>query len=64
MAYKLNGNSLPLDVAFTTSDGTQYPSNWLRLSSAEEKKAIGITEVDDPKIYDYRFYRWFRKKFG
>tara|TARA_Y100000401_G_C8322477_1_gene226216 strand:- start:711 stop:1295 length:585 start_codon:yes stop_codon:yes gene_type:complete len=56
MAYKLNGNSLPLDVAFTTSDGTQYPSNWLRLSSAEEKKAIGITEVDDPKIYDYRFY--------
>lgn len=56
MAYKLNGNSLPLDVAFRTSDGTQYPSNWLRLSSAEEKKAIGITEVDDPKIYDYRFY--------
>ena len=56
MAYQLNGNPLPLDVAFKTSDGTQYPANWLRLSSAEEKAAIGITEVDDPKIYDYRFY--------
>jgi hypothetical protein len=56
MAFKLNGNTLPTDVAFKTSDGTQYPANWLRLSSAEEKAAIGITEVDDPKIYDYRFY--------
>ena len=56
MAYQLNGNPLPLDVAFKTSDGTQYPANWLRLSSAEEKAAIGITEVEDPKIYDYRFY--------
>lgn len=56
MAFKLNGNTLPTDVAFKTSDGTQYPANWLRLSSAEEKAAIGITEVEDPKIYDYRFY--------
>lgn len=56
MAYQLNGNSLPLDVAFKTSDGTQYPANWLRLSSADEKKAIGITEVADPKNYDGRFY--------
>ena len=56
MAYQLDGNSLPLDVAFKTSDGTQYPANWLRLSTAEEKKAIGITEISDPVNYDGRFY--------
>ena len=59
MAYQLNGNSLPLDVPFTVGtgeDAINYPANWLRLSTAEEKKAIGITEVEDPKIYDYRFY--------
>ena len=55
MAFKLNGNPLPVDVAFTHNE-IQYPANWLRLSSAEEKAAIGITEVEDPKIYDYRFY--------
>ena len=54
MAYQLNGNPLPLDVAFKTSDGTQYPANWLRLSSAEEKTAIGITEVADAVNYDNR----------
>ena len=55
MAFKLNGNPLPVDVAFTHNE-IQYPANWLRLSTAEEKTAIGITEVDDPKIYDSRFY--------
>ena len=57
MAYQLNGNPLPLDVAFKTSDGTQYPANWLRLSSAEEKTAIGISEVADVVNYDNRFYK-------
>ena len=34
-----------------------YPANWLRLSTADEKTAIGITEVaDDNKNYDNRFY--------
>lgn len=56
MAFQLNGKILPTGVAFTTSDGTQYPSNWLNLSSAEEKTAIGITEVEDPKVYDPKFY--------
>ena len=55
MVYQLNGNSLSLDVAFSHND-INYPANWLRLSTADEKKAIGITEVTDPKIYDYRFY--------
>ena len=56
MAYQLNSKPLAVDVAFKTSDGTQYPSNWLRLSSADEKKAIGITEVAEPTSYDRRFY--------
>jgi hypothetical protein len=56
MAFKLNGNPLAVDVAFKTSDGTQYPANWLRLSSAQEKKDLGITEVADAPTYDSRFY--------
>ena len=55
MAFKLNGNPLAVDVAFSHND-IQYPANWLRLSTAEEKTAIGITEVADAPIYDSRFY--------
>lgn len=54
--FLLNEKPLALDVPFTTADGTQYPANWLRLASAEEKAAIGITEVADPAPYDDRFY--------
>jgi len=54
--FKLEGKVLRLDRAFTTSDGTQYPSNWLRLSSAEEKAAIGIIEEADPVRADDRYY--------
>ena len=56
MAFKLNGSPLAVDVAFKTSDGTQYPANWLRLSTADEKIALGITEVTDNPVYDNRFY--------
>ena len=56
MAFTLNGNPLAVDVAFKTSDGTQYPANWLRLSTTKEKTDLGIAEVDDPKTYDPRFY--------
>ena len=56
MAFKLDGSPLAVDVAFKTSDGTQYPANWLRLSTADEKTAIGITEVADDPVYDSRFY--------
>ena len=56
MAFKLDGNPLAVDVAFKTSDGTQYPANWLRLASADEKAALKITEVADDPVYDSRFY--------
>jgi hypothetical protein len=51
----LNGKPLSPDVAFT-HDGVQYPNNWLRLASPEERSAIGITEEPDPPTYDQRFY--------
>ena len=53
--FLLNGNPLPIDTPFEI-DGTSYPSNWLRLTSIEEKNAVGITEVADPERYDDRFY--------
>ncbi len=55
MAFKLNGNPLVVDVAFSHND-IQYPANWLRLSTKAEKEAIGITEVADDPVYDSRFY--------
>jgi hypothetical protein len=53
--FKLNDQPLALDTAFTHNE-IQYPANWLRLASPEERAAIGITEVDDPVAYDDRFY--------
>ena len=55
MAFLLDGKPLAVDVPFTVGD-INYPANWLRLSSAQEKKDLGITEVEDPKTYDSRFY--------
>ena len=55
MAFKLNGNPLAVDVPFTVGD-VNYPANWLRLSTAKEKKDLGITEIADAPVYDSRFY--------
>ena len=52
---KLNNKPLSYDRAFTHA-GIQYPANWLRLASLEEKTAIGITEVANDPTYDQRFY--------
>jgi hypothetical protein len=55
--FILDGKPLSPDVAFTDpATGVQYPANWLRLASPEERAAIGITEVPDPTPYDQRFY--------
>ena len=53
--YKLNGQPLTLDRPFTV-DGTQFPSNWLRMASEEDKAALGITWEADPAPVDFRFY--------
>ena len=55
MAFLLDGNPLAVDVPFTYGD-VHYPANWLRLSTAQEKKNLGITEVADSPTYDSRFY--------
>ena len=55
MAFKLDGKPLAVDVPFTYGN-IHYPANWLRLSSADEKTALGITEVADDPVYDSRFY--------
>ncbi len=53
--FLLNGQPLAMDVPFTHNE-IQYPANWLRLASPEERAAIGITEGADPEPYDDRFY--------
>lgn len=53
---QLDGKTLQYDRAFT-HNGTTYPANWLRLTTLEEKQAIGIVEVvDNRQSWDQRFY--------
>ena len=55
--FLLNGVTLPIDACFTDpATGIQYPANWLRLASPEDRAAIGITEAPDPVWYDQLFY--------
>ena len=55
MAFLLDGKPLAVDVPFPYGD-IHYPAIWLRLSTAQEKKDLGITEVADDPVYDSRFY--------
>ena len=60
MGYKYNGSPLALDVAWTDTAGTQYPSNWLRSSTVAQRAAVpsgGVTWEQDSYIgYDQEFY--------
>ena len=47
--FMLNDRPLPLDTPFRDAAGNSYPANWLRLTTLDEKNAIGITEVPDPE---------------
>jgi len=55
--YVLDGRRLNYDVPFTVGDIT-YPANWLRLSTLEQREALGITERPDliEPHYDQRFF--------
>jgi len=53
--YKLNEKTLRIGRAFTHAE-VQYPSNWLQLSTEEDRNALGITWEDDPVRADDRFY--------
>ena len=57
--FTVSGQTIKYDVAWTHPDtGVQYPANWLRLTSAAEKEAVGLVEVTTPaaEVYDQRFY--------
>ena len=59
MGYKYNGSPLALDVAWKDTAGTQYPSNWLRGSTAAQRAAVpsgGVTWENGPPWYDEEFY--------
>ena len=53
--FVLGSTILSPDRAFTAK-GIKYPANWLRLSTAADREAIGIRELPDPAPYDQRFY--------
>ena len=53
--FILNNKPISPDAAFE-HEGIQYPANWLRLATPEERASIGITEVPDEPFYDQRFY--------
>jgi hypothetical protein len=55
MSYKIETKTIQLDTPFT-HNGIQYPANWIRLASEEDKSAIGLVWEDDPVRADDRFY--------
>ena len=48
MAYFFGGQRLEPGKPFSAGD-TMFPENYLDLSTPEEKKALGITEQEDPE---------------
>jgi hypothetical protein len=55
MPFKLGTRTIQLDTPFTHND-IQYPNNWIRLASEEDKAAIGMTWEADAVRADDRFY--------
>jgi hypothetical protein len=60
MPFKIGNKTIQLDTPFTIGEGNsliQYPANFLRLSTEEEKSAIGLLwEADLDMNFDNRFY--------
>jgi len=55
MPFKLGTKTIQLDTPFTHND-IQYPNNWIRLATEEDKSAIGLVWEADPVRADDRFY--------
>ena len=55
MPFKLGTKTIQLDTPFTHDD-IQYPANWIRLASEEDKSAIGMTWEADAVRADDRYY--------
>jgi len=60
--YKLpSGKTVSDDMAFTW-DGIQYPGNWIKLSTQEDRDRIGLEgPLAPPPWYDERFYCGYDK---
>jgi len=57
MFYREQSNQYISEGTSFSIDGTSYPSNWLNLTSPEEKAALGLVEVTDANSpEDGRFY--------
>ena len=55
MPYQLGDKTLQFGVPFEYND-IQYPGNWLRLSSQQQRAELGITWVDDAPTWNQKFY--------
>lgn len=55
MGYQIGSRALPMDRPWKT-ETAQYPANWLRLSTAADREAIGVVWVADAATWDQRFY--------
>jgi hypothetical protein len=55
MPFKIGTKTIQLDTPFTHND-LQYPANWIRLSTEEDKAAIGLVWEADAARADDRFY--------
>jgi hypothetical protein len=55
MPFKLGTKTIQLDTPFTHND-IQYPANWIRLASEEDKANIGMTWEADPVRASDVFY--------
>jgi len=55
MPFKLGTKTIQLDTPFSHND-IQYPANWIRLATEEDKSAIGMTWEADAVRADDRFY--------
>ena len=57
MFYREQSNQYITEGTSFSIDGTSYPSNWLNMTSPEDKAALGLVEVTDANNpEDDRFY--------
>jgi hypothetical protein len=55
MPYQLGDRTLQLDVAWEHND-VQYPANWLRLSTEQDRAELGITWVNSDPTWNQKWY--------
>ena len=59
MPYMLEGRKLRPNRPFKNAEGLQFPANWLKLTSDEEKAAVGITWEAEPEAQRFDSFYYF-----